>query len=439
MIETYTRLFAIILPITSILLIPQIQGTTPGLLMALLSPLIVLISNDGRHRKYWQGIIFFFYVFLFFLFASQLSLIFGDYGSRANLILIRSGPLEPIRLTIFTQGLYLISGYLTFILFAIYYTEKWDKFIIAGGVILATIGLAEWLYFLASGADFSFISNRTFGEGLEGSGSLVQTISIMGHSLLRLKSFTGEPSMYALTVFPYMVFCIARRRFVLAAYLGITLLLSTSTTALLGFVVFGLLMVIFYSNGIGSKILNLLILISLFGIFAVVFQDLIVHMVVEKLMLENVSGFDRFFNIRTNLEFWLNSGYLIKIFGIGWGTIRSTDMLTTLLVNTGISGVFVWLFFFLKPTIRVQKKESVTFVLNLGIITVLFLLLIAVSEYSYLPTWMFLGILYNLIDINSKATKQYKMEAFHVEQDLVNDVSIRVDCPNIHYDVARKC
>jgi hypothetical protein len=396
MFNKYVNLFALILPITSILLIPQIQGTTPGLLMALFSPFIVLAAKKKNNRNYWHGIIIFIAIFILLFFASQLSLALGWGGSRANLLLIRPGPLEPLRVTIVTQGLYLFSGYFTFILFAAFYSEKWDRFILAGGVLIATIGVVEWSYFLATGNDFGFISNRTFGEGKEGSASLAEHVQLMGHTLMRLKSLTGEPSMYTLTVFPYMVFCIARRRFMVGAYLFITLLLSTSTTALLGFLVFGLLMGIFYVKGGASRVIYFILFVLFFGVLIIFFRDIIVQSVVEKVMLENASGIDRFSNIRTNMDYWLKSNLAIKMFGIGWGTIRSMDMFMTLLVNTGLSGVIAWIYLFLKPTSKVRKKESAPFILNLGMITVLIIMLIAVSEYAYLTTWMFLGILYKM-------------------------------------------
>ena len=395
MIDQYVKLFALVLPVTSILLIPQIQGTTPGLMMSLFSPFVVLFARGEHIRTYCQWAILFVAAFLFSFLTSQLSLALSAHGHAANL-LVRPGALEPLRSTIFTQGLYLAVGFLTFILFATCYKEEWDRYIIAGGVILAAIGLAEWFCFLLTGSDFGFLSNRTFGDGMDGSGSLIQSITVAGRSLLRLKSLTGEPSMYALTAFPYMAFCIARRHYKAASFIFLTLLLSTSTSALLGFAVFGLLMVLFNLRGFGSKIAGLLALVLSSLAFAFLFGDLIVQTVVEKLMLENISGFDRFFNFRTNLDFWLNSGLPVQFFGIGWGTVRSTDMFSTLLVNTGLAGLLSWMALFLLPTAVVRRDNRVPHVLNLGMITVLTILFIAVPEYAYLTTWMFLGILYRM-------------------------------------------
>ena len=395
-LESYCKLFALVLPVTSILLVPQIQGTTPGLVMALFSPFVVLAASGEANRNYWRGLLRFFAIFLFFLLASQLALLFGTLASRSDLILVRPGFLEPLRSTLLTQGLYLVSGCFTFLLFAHFYRREWDRFVVAGGVLLASIGLLEWLSFLLAGQTFDFLSNRTFGDGIEGSGSLTQKIGVMGQTLLRLKSLTGEPSMYSLSMLPYMAFCVATRRWRLAAYLSFTLLLSTSTSALLGFLVFGLLLVLFYARGVWSKLLSFLALLLSAVLFALLFRDLIVQMVLEKLLLENTSGEDRFLTFLGNIRFWLDSGTAVKLFGIGWGTVRSTDFFSTLLVNTGLVGLLGWLLLFLRPSMSVVREAPAPFILNLGMITVLIIMLFAVPEYAYLTTWMFLGILYKM-------------------------------------------
>lgn len=396
LIRDYARLFALVLPVTSVLLIPQIQGTTPGLTMALLSPLVVLACDGAGSHRYWDGVARFGAVFLFFFLASQFSLLFGSFAPRTDLVLIRPGPLEPMRSTLVTQGLYLVSGCLTFLFFARFYQKSWEPFVVAGGMILAVIGLLEWLVFLATGQTFGFLSNRTFGEGLEGSGSLIQQIGVMGHTFLRLKSLTGEPSMYSLSVLPYLAFCVATRRFLPGAFLFLTLLLSTSTSALLGFLIFGSLMALFYARGAATKVASLMALMLGVTVFSLAFKDVIVQMVIEKLLLENTSGQDRFFTLLGNLRFWLNSGLAVKTFGIGWGTVRSTDLFSTLLVNCGVLGLLCWIGLFLRPSLSVSRDLPVPFILNLGLIAVLVILLVAVPEYSYLTTWMFLGIQYRL-------------------------------------------
>jgi len=269
------------------------------------------------------------------------------------------------------------------------------------------IGLAEWFAFLINGTTFDFLSNRTFGEGKEGSGSLVQTIGFLGHSLLRLKSLTGEPSMYALTVFPYMVFSFANRARKAGSLFFLTLLLSTSTSAFLGFFVIGLLLIGVYKKGFGLKFTYFIFSMFFTVGTYILFKDTVYSMIFQKLALENTSGIDRFFNFYSSFVFWNDSGALIKLFGIGWGTIRSTDMLTTLLVNTGILGLLGWVIFFLAPMMNIQKSDKPTFILFLGMIAVLIMLLVSISEYSYLTTWMFLGIIYNKTNTRFNILKCY--------------------------------
>jgi hypothetical protein len=56
----------------------------------------------------------------------------------------------------------------------------------------------------------------------------------LGQSLARIKSLTGEPSMYAFTVLPFFIMSVHYKKTFLSFLLLITLFLSFSTTAYLG-------------------------------------------------------------------------------------------------------------------------------------------------------------------------------------------------------------
>lgn len=80
-----------------------------------------------------------------------------------------------------------------------------------------------------------------------------------------------------------------------------------------------------------------------------------------------------------------------SLFGIGFGYIRSSNLFTTLLVNTGIIGVLSFSYFYLKDfSLKAQNfiKQG-----NNSIILVLFVIsMVAVPEFSYLSFWIFLAI-----------------------------------------------
>ena len=400
MFNNFVKLFALLLPITTILVIPQIQGTTPGLMMALLSPFVVLLAVRKNVRRYFIDITILLYFFVLLVLLSQLALLLDSHGSDANLKLIQPGALEPFRITIITQSLYLLSGLFTFILFLNFYTKNFDNVIITGGIFLATIGIFDWIFFLFFNGTLDVLSNRVFGEENRGLTSF-QVVVISGHEIMRLRSLTGEPSMYALSIFPYFVFCIAIRRHFCAYFFLLTLLLSTSTAGMLGLLVFGVLYVLFIVKGLSMKLAWSAVLFAMIGGLILMFTDVFVEMVAKKLALENASGADRFSEFTNHLSFWLNGGFLLQIFGIGWGTIRSADMVSTLLVNSGLVGMACYLSLFLKPLVDIRRQQTDLVILFIGMLAVLIMLLVSVSEYSYLPTWVFLGILYKKITLSA--------------------------------------
>lgn len=109
----------------------------------------------------------------------------------------------------------------------------------------------------------------------------------------------------------------------------------------------------------------------------------------------NVSGVERSANIIDNIIYWSNLDNINFLFGIGFGVIRSTDLLTTFLVNIGLIGTLLFAYFYLrKITLRNLTMKKIG---DNAILLVLFITsMISVPEFSYLSFWLFLGL------INSK-------------------------------------
>jgi hypothetical protein len=69
--------------------------------------------------------------------------------------------------------------------------------------------------------------------------------------------------------------------------------------------------------------------------------------------------------------------------GIGFGYIRSTDLFTTLLVNIGAIGLFLWIIFTLKNfKIRLRKEND--FYTNAILLLMFITSMISVPEFSFL-------------------------------------------------------
>ena len=74
--DAYFALWGLVLPITSVLVIPSIQGTTLGYLLALFAIIIVPSVSKVKGQKYLLNIASTSFLFVSFILVSQCSLIF---------------------------------------------------------------------------------------------------------------------------------------------------------------------------------------------------------------------------------------------------------------------------------------------------------------------------------------------------------------------------
>ena len=109
---------------------------------------------------------------------------------------------------------------------------------------------------------------------------------------------------------------------------------------------------------------------------------------------DSASGIARSNDFWNNINYFLDLDIMHNLFGIGFGYMRSADLFTTLLVNTGILGILSFAYFYLK-----DFKLKVRNFIDLGnnsILLVLFIIsMVAVSEFSYLSFWLFVAIIRN--------------------------------------------
>lgn len=403
LIDIYFKCWALVLPVTSVLLFPSIQGTTPAYMMAFLSvPLALYAASVKELKQYFLAILLIGLGYFTLSVTSQFILsVIGDMN-LSTLPLV--DPLSfttkfVLRPTLFTQSLYLCACLLTFLFVYQWYSPSWDPYIFAGIMLLAAYGFYETIYFWVTGMSGDFLSNRVFN--LDYWGSSTHVMDIAGISLLRMKSLTGEASMFAFTVLPYWVFAIHKQRWIVAATLTMALILSTSTTAILGMVIYLLILIV--SGKIDWKYLagaaGVAIVVTIVK-FETVFS-IFNQLVLRKLSTASISGGVRISNLMDSLTFWWEAPIPIKIFGLGFGYIRSTDFFSTILVNNGIIGLFIFIGLFTYPILALGNSSK-EFALRAALAIILATMLIAVTEYTYLPTWLFLGIAYH--QLNSKGS-----------------------------------
>ncbi|MEJ2769438.1 hypothetical protein IHE30_13130, partial [Mycetohabitans sp. B46] len=243
-----------------------------------------------------------------------------------------------MRASLFTQSLYVVAVVLYGTYLYVYYNDAWDRIIVASGVLFAVYGIYECAYYFVTGQSGDFLSNRQFTNTLARplpkdivTGSDFQTMGVGGISMQRLKSLTGEPSMYALSMFPFWVYArtVQRSRWP-AIMIGASLVMTASTTAMVGYLCYlGIRMM-------RTRINIIKLVLAAFAIIAIiiVFNEQVVQLaddvVIKKLTGANSSGQERSAGFMAAVDFWLNAPVANKLVGIGFGYIRTTDMFSTL-------------------------------------------------------------------------------------------------------------
>lgn len=407
-IDGYFKFWALVLPVASVVVIPAVQGTTPAYILAFLSLPVLLIAARIKQAQQYLTILFFFAIgFVTLNLASQffLSLYGGlDLSTLPLVNRLYPGQNVLLRSVLFTQTLYLATGLLTFLFVFECYRPSWDPYIFAGILLLVAYGFYEVTFFWLTGTSGDFLSNRVFNQNHPG--SLFQTIRFGDVTLQRMKSLTGEPSMFAFTVLPYWIFAIHTKRTIIAAILTLALLLSATTTAIVGMIIYAGLLIL--SGRVDIKYLlgaataaALIAVIKFQAVWAVINK-----LIIQKFSLESVSGATRFANLYDCVLFWLDAPLPTKIFGLGFGYIRSSDFFSTLLVNNGLVGLAIMALVFGYPIFALGPSNK-SFGLKCALVVIAVSLLSSVPEFAYLSTWLFLGISYNYLTDKSNAPAQH--------------------------------
>lgn len=400
--DLYLRLWALALPITSVLLVPSIQGTTPGyvLTLLLLLPWVGAVVLREQAPRFYADLGLLLLLIVGFTAAGQLALAITD--PLDTLLFFRMPLMDGqdlsllLRNSMFTQGLYLVAALTAFVFVKLAYRPAWDRWLLGGALLLAAYGFYEGAYFLATGDNGDFLSNRTFGNDRTVSGSLFQSMQIGPIQLLRLKSLTGEPSMYAFTILPFWIYALHTGRQKTQLVLLASLLLSTSTTAFIGIAAYAVLRVILRAGRdpllllgvVGAAVVAALLVGG--NEYVVKAYDLFIG---NKLAARDVSGSERLANSLNVLSVWADLPWINQLLGIGFGVVRSTDFFSTLLLNTGLLGLLAFIALFAWPICRLGSSEPETG-LRLALAVVFLTAMVSVPEFAYLSSWLFLGMAY---------------------------------------------
>lgn len=385
-------------PITTFILVPSIPGTTIITVFAgLLFPLIPLLPSIVSKRHFFREFACFICVILIFAFSSQLINLLINLKLTNDLLLINKNNFTKtfFRTSLITQSLSLIVGFVIYLYVKNFSNDKVINFIYFGLRLLCFYALYEFLLYAATGINGDFMVNRTFGDDAT-SASLFQTVSLGGIGLMRLKGYTGEPSMFVYTVFPFWVLAFTLKRNFDIWLLFTCLLFTFSTTAYASMLLFLGFWVLYKRNfQIFFYACGFMVIVC-----AVLQMDRFQHLVNNiydftfgnKLGGQSSSSESRGRDFINHISFWANLNAWSQAFGIGFGYVRSGDYFSTLMLNNGFIGFLVFSWFVLRNLFLSIPIKLVSIGYKLGLVMVFLILMTTVPEFAYPSFWIYLAL-----------------------------------------------
>ncbi len=160
---------------------------------------------------------------------------------------------------------------------------------------------------------------------------------------------------------------------------------------------------------LGINPIKALIFLGVLCIIAFLAQDYIAdlwkQMVMDKLEGKNESGSDCMATFLASLQLWSHGSGLSQLFGIGFGYIRSTDLFSTLLVNTGVVGLLFISGLMLYPAFKLDW-DARGMALRQCCFATWLMMMVSVPEFAYLAPWIFIAMAY----VRVRAIKVAKKE-----------------------------
>jgi hypothetical protein len=405
----FTPLWCTVMPLTSLLLVPSIQGTVPAYMLAFASVFFVVLSRSDNGQTNIQRTR---YVTLAFLIAgiwlllvcgSQLGHLISNRHDFGDMLLINKDDTRVVfRTGLFTQSLYFAACVFIALFFRFFFREEWMRYVLWGGWLLAIYGIYEWLFFLIFKEPGDFIVNRAYEDGTY-SASWSQAVEIGPFNLLRIKSTFGEPSFFSAGVIPYLLLAQEYKRKWLSIALLFCLVFSTSTSAYLALPVALALQGLFQRKLSRAALITILLFGAAFATLYYVFPETYDHMFTAKFNGDNDSGQLRQESAAAMEDTASTFSFMNRLFGIGFGYYYG-GVFYAILVNTGWIGMIIYFYAFLKPVICLRPDHG-ALALKVGMAALFFLFYASVSELFLPTTWMFLGLAYWRLDQQSLEKK----------------------------------
>lgn len=367
-----------------------------GLTIYFVVTIVKFVKDSLLKPTYLRSLFYFLAIFVCFQLLSQLfNLLFQPqfWDIPFKIMVSLEDPSEYLfRKSLFTQSMYLITCVIFFV-FTMQYLNKKNgietllRIAWWGMLLYVGYGFYEFVGFLITGENVDFISNRIVK--IDKLNASFQILHLGGITIQRMDSLAAEPSMFAYCLVPFTIlfYYLKNRIYIL---LIIALLLSTSTTAVLGIVLFILIDSIFFRKSLKLSIGILIVIFVVQISFTDVFFEFWNFFFGKVMMTEGTgvqSSLERIFFFKSSFNYFLQSDIFHQMFGYGFGYIRSTDTFSTLLVNVGVIGTVVYIVFIIYPFVKIPLNSDYRRGLFMSSIVLLIITLISVTELYFYHIW----------------------------------------------------
>lgn len=228
---------------------------------------------------------------------------------------------------------------------------------------------------------------------------------------IRVYAVAAEPSMIAYFIVPTLALALLYKEkvliigcdkiFILLFIIGV---LTTSTTFLVGILALFVIYLIKNINKPKKIFKYILAIILLIGIIILIFNfnpEIKIRLwdkSIAKFKLENGSGISRY----EIFKHMMSVGFQYPLFGVGFGSGRSTDLYSSLFATTGVVGITLFISYILGSVFLLMKcmKRHYYKEISEGYIYFLVLFLVcsvSVPEFLFLFFWVNFGIIDSII------------------------------------------
>lgn len=303
-----------------------------------------------------------------------------------------------------TQLMYLIYCFIFYIAMTDYLKQNTEEmknainYLIIGVVVVAVLGIYQELAYIFN-LPFDIIFRSNVNGNVQPYGSFV-----------RIYSTTIEPSMLAYYLVAMLALIISipeeniKHKYLIIALILLVGFGSTSSTFLLGLVTTAIILIfnVITEKNKANKERNknilkrsLIVLLIGFICLAVIYiinSDIVTNIftgLIQKITRSNLSGQERSSAFINHLII----GLQFPILGIGFGTVRSKDLLSTWICNIGILGTGIFIYYLFELVKRLRKnKSNIAYGVANFIIVVFICAFVSVPEPYNLFIWFMLAM-----------------------------------------------